>query len=117
MQITCVTFDCGDDASALVAFWCEALGYEARGHCCYPPDGVGPYLEFSPAPEDKVVKNRVHLGTSTDDVDAEVARLCALGATVAWEEEFPPEWKYRNLVLRDPSGNEFCLGGPSATTS
>ena len=112
MQITCVTFDCDDDPTALVAFWCEALGYEARGHCCYPPDRVGPYLEFSPAPEDKVVKNRVHLGTSTDDVDVEVARLCALGATVAWEEEFPPDWKYRNLVLRDPAGNEFCLGGP-----
>ena len=29
-----------------------------------------------------------------------------------WEEQFPPELAehYRNVVLRDPEGNEFCLG-------
>ena len=61
-------------------------------------------------PEHKTVKNRVHLGTHVvDDLDAEIERLGALGATVAWEEEdLPPG--YRNVVLRDPEGNEFCLG-------
>jgi hypothetical protein len=36
----------------------------------------------------------------------------ALGASIAWEEDFPPEvaGTYRNVVLRDPEGNEFCLG-------
>jgi hypothetical protein len=31
---------------------------------------------------------------------------------VAWEETFPPHVasKYRNVVMRDPEGNEFCLG-------
>jgi hypothetical protein len=29
------------------------------------------------------------------------------------EEDFPPELGYRNLVLRDPEGNEFCVGCPS----
>jgi hypothetical protein len=24
-----------------------------------------------------------------------------------------PELGYRNLVLRDPEGNKFCVGGPS----
>jgi len=44
----------------------------------------------------------------------EVERLVALGATVAWEEDFPAGWPYRNLVLRDPEENEFCLGDEPA---
>ena len=56
-------------------------------------------------PEDKVVKNRLHLGCTAGDLaacpDAEVARLLDLGATIAWEEDFPPEIaaRYRNIVL------------------
>jgi hypothetical protein len=39
--------------------------------------------------------------------------LQRLGATLAWEEEFPPEVakRYRNVVMRDVEGNEFCLSG------
>ena len=67
-------------------------------------------------PEPKTVKNRVHLGCSAGtlaDLDATIDRLRGLGGTVAWEEEFPPEVAavYRNVVLRDVEGNEFCLGG------
>jgi hypothetical protein len=62
------------------------------------------------------VKNRVHLGCtagSLRELDAELARLQGLGATVAWEEEFAPEISrgYRNVILRDVEGNEFCLSG------
>ena len=65
------------------------------------------------------MKNRVHLGCDAGDLaalDAELDRLTTLGATVAWEEDFPPEIAagYRNVVLRDPEGNEFCLGGGAA---
>ena len=47
-----------------------------------------------------------------DRLDEEIERLQGLGATIAWEEEFPPDVaaNYRNVVLRDPEGNEFCLG-------
>ena len=45
------------------------------------------------------------------DHDA-VDRLVAMGAAIAWEEDFPAELGYRNVVLRDPEGNEFCVGGP-----
>jgi hypothetical protein len=60
----------------------------------------------------------VHLGCSVaglGQLDAEIERLEALGATVAWEEEFPPPVaaSYRNVVLRDVEGNEFCLGAGS----
>lgn len=109
MQVSCVTIDCSD-VGRMVAFWSRALGYEVRGSCCHPADGIGPYLEFIAVPEQKTVKNRVHLGFHAHDLDGEIARLTALGASLAWEEEFPPDLPYRNVVLLDPEGNEFCLG-------
>lgn len=67
---------------------------------------------------EKTVKNRVHLGCSAgplEALEAEVARLHTLGASTAWEEGFPPDVAavYRNVVLRDVEGNEFCLSGGS----
>ena len=121
MDITCVTIDCHDPA-AVAAFWNEALRWggvavaaDGSGAVCGPVTG-GTYLEFVRVPDDKIVKNRVHLGCtagSLDDLDAEITRLQGLGATVAWEEPFPPEVAavYRNVVLRDPEGNELCLSG------
>lgn len=115
-----MTIDCHEPA-ALAGFWNEALGWggvassEDDGGAVCGPSGGGTYIEFIRVPEDKVVKNRLHFGCSVaalDDLDAELQRLGRLGATIAWEEEFPPEIarRYRNLVLRDPEGNEFCLG-------
>lgn len=116
-----MTIDCADPAR-VAAFWSAALGWEepsaaadGSGAIIRSPDG-GAYLELIRVPEPKTTKNRVHLGCSAgslDELDAELARLSALGATVAWEEEFPPEIaaRYRNVVLRDVEGNEFCLGG------
>jgi predicted enzyme related to lactoylglutathione lyase len=109
VRVTCVTVDCADP-KRLATFWSQALGWEARGDSVYPADGIGPSMEFVPVPEDKSGKNRMHIGFETDDLDAEIARLVALGASVAWEEDFPEAWRYRNVVLRDPEGNEFCLG-------
>ncbi len=124
MEIVCITVDCADPA-AVARFWNEALGWggvaaspDGSGAICGPPGG-GTYLEFVRVPEDKRVKNRVHLGCSVpfEHLDAELQRLHALGATIAWEEEFPPEIAatYRNVVLRDVEGNEFCLGGGTPT--
>jgi hypothetical protein len=121
VEITCVTIDCASPA-AVASFWNDALGWggvaaaaDGSGAICGPPSG-GTYLEFVKVPEPKTTKNRVHLGCTAGPLgalDAEIARLCRLGATVAWEEEFPPEVAavYRNVVLRDPEGNEFCLSG------
>ena len=121
MDITCVTIDCRDPGK-VAAFWNAALGGDGvavagdgSGAVCGRAGG-GPYLEFVVVPEAKTVKNRVHLGGTAGalgDLDAEIDRLLALGATIAWEEEFPPEVAavYRNVVLRDPEQNEFCLSG------
>jgi hypothetical protein len=121
MEIICTTVDSADPEK-VARFWNAALGWggvavapDGSGAICGSPDG-GPYLEFIRVPEGKVVKNRMHLGCSAgslDELDAEIARLEALGASIAWEEGFPPEVaaRYRNLVLRDVEGNEFCLSG------
>lgn len=109
MKISCLTVDCADP-KRMVEFWSQALGYEVVGDTCRPPDGIGLVLEFVKVPEPKTVKNRVHLGFNTDDVDAEIRRLESLGATLAWEEDFPAHLRQRNVVLRDPEGNELCLG-------
>ena len=127
MRIICLTIDCANPA-AIAHFWNEALrwggviaGEGSGGATCHPPSG-GTYLEFIRVPEEKTVKNRLHLGCrveTLDELDAEIARLQALGATIAWEEEFPPEvaGRFRNVILRDVEGNEFCLaGGRSAST-
>ena len=115
-----MTIDCRDP-ERVATFWNEALHWggvaaapDGSGAMCGPAGG-GMYLEFVRVPEQKVVKNRVHLGCdggALGELDAEIERLVALGASLAWEEEFPPEVaaSYRNVVLRDPEGNELCLG-------
>jgi predicted enzyme related to lactoylglutathione lyase len=54
----------------------------------------------------KIVKERMHLDLETDDIEAEVRRLEALGAT-RWDHQ--QERGYDFWVLRDPWGNEFCV--------
>ena len=50
---------------------------------------------------------RIHLDIETDSIDAEVARLEALGATRVQKIE---SW----WVMRDPAGNVFCVVGPQS---
>ena len=121
MEITCVTIDCAN-AESVARFWNEALDWggvaaapDGSGAICGPPGG-GIYLEFVRVPEPKTVKNRVHLGCAAgtlDDLDVTIDRVRGLGGTIAWEEDFPPDVAavYRNVVLRDVEGNEFCLSG------
>lgn len=134
-----ITFDCADPR-ALAHFWADVFGYPRAEYppamlqqlrdagatdaditsrwIAEDPQGVGPRLYFQRVPEGKVVKNRVHLDiraavdhrSTPDDVDAEVARLETLGASVVnrvngrWGP-FPEN----HVVMRDPEGNEFCV--------
>ena len=66
--------------------------------------GVQPRIFFQQVPEEKVVKNRVHLDLRCDSLLAELDRLKELGASVVAEYK-------EYLILRDPEGNEFCLSG------
>lgn len=63
-----------------------------------------PRLWFQRVPEAKQLKNRVHLDLRADDLDNEVTRLTALGATVLNGQPVADL-----VVMRDPEGNEFCL--------
>ena len=83
------------------------------------PDGRGPRIFFQQVPEDKAAKNRVHLdvraapGLTGDDrmaaLEAECARLVALGATRLRRFEPEPPMSLGFIVMADPEGNEFCL--------
>jgi hypothetical protein len=120
-----VVFDC-HRPSALARFWAGALdGYEIAPYDdaeierlrdmgiddVEDDPGVlliadaGPRLCFQLVPESKTVKNRVHLDLRCDDIEAESARLVALGARVLSTTGPSESW----FVLADPEGNEFCL--------
>jgi catechol 2,3-dioxygenase-like lactoylglutathione lyase family enzyme len=83
------------------------------------PDGPGPRLFFQQVPEDKVVKNRLHLdvraapGLQGDErmaaLEAECERLLALGAKRLHRDEPAPPMSLGFIVMADPEGNEFCL--------
>ena len=68
-----------------------------------------PGLVFVLVPEGKTVKNRLHIDLAphtSDDRDAEIARLLAMGATrVEVGQTGDESWD----VLADPEGNEFCV--------
>ena len=66
-----------------------------------------PRLYFVRVPEDKTIKNRVHLDVMPDDrtQDEEIARLTRLGATVLSDRR--PEFGW--VLLADPEGNGFCV--------
>jgi hypothetical protein len=51
----------------------------------------------------------MHLDLETDDVEAEVHRLEALGAK-RWDHQHERGFDF--WVLRDPGGNEFCVLQP-----
>ncbi|MFI5897303.1 VOC family protein [Actinoplanes sp. NPDC051513] len=100
------------DVEQMAEFWSAALGYRIdRGedgtvHLWPPEGGLSVWLQRTDAP--KTGKNRDHpdLVVADGDVDAEVARLLALGAKRADVGQNGDEGF---TVLADPEGNEFCL--------
>ncbi len=58
--------------------------------------------------EPKTVKNRMHLDVNVgrEQIDAEVARLTALGARELWKVDEPGAF---HTTMADPEGNEFCV--------
>ncbi|WP_027346871.1 VOC family protein [Hamadaea tsunoensis] len=84
------------------------------------PAGNGPSIWFQVVPEKKTIKNRLHLdvmaggGRSVplperrERVDAKVAELVGLGATVLRKHDGETSDHY-GVTLADPEGNEFCV--------
>jgi len=115
-----IVIDCAHPAE-LARFWAAVLdGYDVRAYDAAEiaklaaqgltpetdpvvmVDGPGPLLCFQLAREPRAPNGRIHLDVSVADRAAEVARLCALGASLAREGE-------GYTVLRDPEGNAFCV--------
>jgi hypothetical protein len=66
----------------------------------------GPVIFFQTVPEPKTAKNRIHIDLGAPEVQPEVERLAALGATVVQAyTKGPMQW----TVMLDPAGNEFCV--------
>ena len=89
------------------AFWSGALG-----HTLDPAEQGDAYVTVAHGDGLEVFVQRVgddaaryHLDIETDDVDAEVARLEALGATRV--EQVRTWW-----IMRDPAGLLFCVVRP-----
>lgn len=117
IRIQCVVVD-AHDCGLLARFWSAVLGwritYESDGEWVIEPpagsaeDDVAPDLLFVQVPDDKVVKNRLHLDLRPKDQAAEVDRIVGLGATHADVGQRDVRW----VVLADPEGNEFCVLPP-----
>jgi predicted enzyme related to lactoylglutathione lyase len=107
------------DLPGLAAFWCALLDWrvlsEREREVVIGPAVDAPIgICFMPSPDEKIVKNRVHLDltTSADDRDAEIERALALGASqVDVGQTGEESW----VVLADPEGNEFCIVRPKRT--
>ncbi|MEO8898640.1 MAG: VOC family protein [Candidatus Dormibacter sp.] len=123
-RITEVIIDC-HDLDRAADFWCAVLGYQrgkggegwlsiaawASGEG--PSDdelragAVPPFLAFVVVPEEKALKNRVHVDVTPTDCSQgeEVERLIALGARRVDIGQGDVPW----VVMADPEGNEFCV--------
>jgi hypothetical protein len=114
------------DVAAQAEWWRQTLGwkkvYEADEEVVLVPvhvtedlirstpwEEVGPGLVFVPVSERKEIKNRLHIDLAphtSDDRDAEIARLIERGARpVDVGQGDDKSW----TVLADPEGNEFCV--------
>ena len=112
LAVEMVTFDC-DDPDALAQWWAQAVGGEVNplvpGEFVLVAGPEGPRLGFQKVPDPTPGKNRVHLDFAAPDIEAEVARLVGLGASETGRHDMGEDFRW--VVLADPAGNAFCIGG------
>ena len=105
-RLSTFVIDCeGADVDAAAAVWSRALGRPLKP--AKPDDG--PYRELASSDAEPIVlvqavahPSRIHLDIEADDLEAEVARLEALGAK---RVEFITRW----WVMQAPTGQRFCV--------
>jgi catechol 2,3-dioxygenase-like lactoylglutathione lyase family enzyme len=98
------------DIESMTDFWSAALGLE--------PNHRGPDDDFRVLRGDRVnlslqvsrtpvrARDQMHLDLYSDQMEAEVERLGALGAEWVRRVDDPGD---SYVVMRDPEGNEFCV--------
>lgn len=106
-----VVVDCRDPR-AQAQWWSAVLDlpviHDTGDELCVAAEGQMPELTFVLVPEEKAIKNRLHIDLAPDDQDAEVERILGLGATRVDVGQGDQPW----VVLADPEGNEFCVLTP-----
>jgi predicted enzyme related to lactoylglutathione lyase len=112
LSVEMVTFDCADPAP-VADWWATQLGGKTRelmpGEFIVVTRPEGPHLGFQKVPDPTPGKNRLHLDFRAADIDAEVARLVAAGATETGRHAVGDAIRW--VVLEDPAGNVFCVVG------
>ncbi|MGA9852600.1 MAG: VOC family protein [Gammaproteobacteria bacterium] len=109
-RLCSIIIDCNTyDLDSAAAFWSKALGrpvnlQKTQNQEKYrvletPPDTIKCEVQRVEHP------SRVHLDIETDDIEAEVARLCRLGAH---EVKRVKRW----VVMEAPTGQKFCVVPP-----
>jgi predicted enzyme related to lactoylglutathione lyase len=95
-----------DDLDAAARFWSDALGWPIGE---LSPEESATYAKLDDAPGGLHVEvqavshpSRVHLDIETDDIEAEVSRLEALGAKRIHAVH---TW----VVMEAPTGQRFCV--------
>src|SRR5262245_51919523 len=104
-RLSALCIDCNvEDLGEASRFWSQVLGREP-----VPPTSPGPYIPLADRPGELSIdvqkvshSPRVHLDLETDDVEAEVKRLEALGAK---RVSYVKDW----WVLEAPTGQRFCV--------
>ncbi len=99
--------DCKDaQLEPAAAFWSAALGLpildpEENGrYAVLDGSPVGLHIEVQKVEHE----SRLHLDIESDDIEAEVARLTALGA-VELSRPYDGRW----VVMQAPTGQKFCV--------
>ena len=106
-RLCSIVIDCRTaDLESAAQFWSEALGRS------YAPDDDAKYMQIKTGDDEPVVlvqkvdhESRVHLDIESDDIEAEVRRLEALGAKRVAAIK---TW----VVMEAPTGQRFCVVRP-----
>ena len=109
-RLSTIVIDCQTDRlDEAASFWAAALGRAAQP--LSDPENAG-YRELSGPPDELQVlvqsvthPSRVHIDIESDDIEAEVERLVALGAKRVAQIK-------RWWVLEAPTGQRFCVVRP-----
>jgi catechol 2,3-dioxygenase-like lactoylglutathione lyase family enzyme len=113
LKIGAIVIMC-NDFERTVAFWHQALRYEAPRQPGGPgfailgdPAGTAPNVSVQETDLLKFGRNRMHLDLYADDQKSEVERLLRLGATI----HDAPEGGKDYVIMADPEGKLFCVVG------
>ena len=105
-----ITTDSGDP-EPLATWWAEQTGASiAQNHggefIVVAGGALQLLLAFQKVPDATPGKNRIHVDYTAPDLDAEVDRLVAAGASLVGRRG---DENFRWVTLADPQGNQFCV--------